>query len=78
MLFMEIIKKFEHDEHAFEVHLDADQDGWQLKLLVDGKPTLVNGSISHEVAQDPGHYGLDDLLQIIANAIQEHVQSRRT
>ena len=71
---METIKKFEHDGHTFEVRMVANQDGWQLKLFVNGKPTLVDGSVSKELEQDAHHYGLDDPRKIIADAIQEHVK----
>ena len=74
---METIKTFEHDGHTFEVRMVADLDGWWLKVFVDGKPTRMDGNVSHELQQDAQHYGVDDPRQVIADALEQHVKLPR-
>ena len=55
--------------------LIADEDGWHLKVFVDGKPARVVGSVSHEIQQDAAHYDIGDPREIIADALEEYIKS---
>lgn len=69
------IKAFEYEGRSFEIRMVTDGDGWHLKVFVDGKPTKVDGSVSHEVQQDATHYEIGDPRKIIADALEEHIKN---
>lgn len=71
---MHTVKSFDHDGRKFEIKMVSDIDGWHLKVFVDGKPTKVDGSVSHEVQQDAAHYEIGDPRKVIADALEEFIQ----
>ena len=73
-LHLHTIKKFKFDGHLFEIKMITDEDGWNLKVFVDGKPTRVDGSVSHEVLQDAAHYKVGDPREIIVDALEKHIK----
>lgn len=68
------IKTFKFDGRSFEIKMTADEDGWHLKVFVDGNPTKVDGSVSHDVQQDATHYNVGDPREIIAEALEKHIK----
>lgn len=71
---MHTVKKFEHEGRSFEIKMVSGEDGWQLKVFVDGKPTKVDGTVSHKVQQDAEHYEIGDPRKIIADALEDFIK----
>ena len=71
---MPTVKTFDHEGRSFEINMFSDGDGWHLKVFVDGKPTKVDGSVSHEVQQDAAHYEIGDPRKIIADALEDFIK----
>lgn len=71
---MHTVKSFDHDGRKFEIKMVSNIDGWHLKVFVDGKPTKVDGSVSHEVQQDAAHYEIGDPRKVIADALEEFIR----
>jgi len=70
------VKTFDHEGRSFEIKMVSDGDGWHLKVFVDGKPTKVDGSVSHEVQQDSAHYEIGDPRKIIADALEDFIKGK--
>jgi len=69
------VKTFDHEGRSFEIMV-SDGDGWRLKVFVDGMPTSVTGSVSHEVQQDAAHYEIGDPRKIIADAMEDFIKGK--
>ncbi|WP_324754028.1 hypothetical protein [Roseovarius sp. Pro17] len=73
---MHTVKTFDHEGRSFEIKMVSDGDGWHLKVFVDGKPTKVDGGVSHEVQQDAAHYEFGDPRRIIADALEDFIKGK--
>jgi hypothetical protein len=73
---LHIVKRFDHKGRSFEIKMVSDADGWHLKVFVDGKPTKVDGDVSHEVQQDAEHYELGDPRGILADALEDFIKRK--
>lgn len=70
---MYTIKKFEHEGRHFEIRVTTDEDGWNLKVFVNGEPTKVSGDVSREIQSDANKYNIGDPRAIIADALEEYI-----
>jgi hypothetical protein len=69
------IKKFDYEGRSFEIRMGTDGDSWLLKVFIDGTPTKVDGSVSHEIQNDSTDYDIGDPRQIIADALEKHIKN---
>jgi hypothetical protein len=72
-LQLHTIRTFEHEGRNFEIKMATNGDSWNLKIFVDGKPTKVEGSVSHEIQQDSTYYDIGDPRAIIADALEDYI-----
>ena len=73
---MHTVKTFDHEGRSLEIKMASDGDGWRLKVFVDGTPTSVDGSVSHEVQQDAAHHEIGDPRRIIADAMEDFIKGK--